>query len=164
MKPEPTGALHEAGVVLDDHADPSSSSSSSTPASPATSATRRPPKARPRSASAARSGAGSSSTRRAIARLGELTLELGRPYKMIISSEDVLHSFYIPEFRMKRDAVRGSTRSSSSPRPRRGERARLLRRVLRHQPLRHARDGEGSSAGPSTRSGRRRLGWMPGKA
>lgn len=37
----------------------------------------------------------------------ELTLELGRPYKMIISSEDVLHSFYIPEFRMKRDAVPG---------------------------------------------------------
>lgn len=38
---------------------------------------------------------------------GELTLELGRPYKMIISSEDVIHSFYIPEFRMKRDAVPG---------------------------------------------------------
>jgi len=38
---------------------------------------------------------------------GELTLELGRPYKMILSSEDVLHSFYIPEFRMKRDAVPG---------------------------------------------------------
>jgi len=26
---------------------------------------------------------------------------------MIISSDDVLHSFYIPEFRMKRDAVPG---------------------------------------------------------
>jgi cytochrome c oxidase subunit II len=38
---------------------------------------------------------------------GELTLEKGRPYKMIISSADVLHSFYIPEFRMKRDAVPG---------------------------------------------------------
>lgn len=38
---------------------------------------------------------------------GELTLEEGRPYKMIISSDDVLHSFYIPEFRMKRDAVPG---------------------------------------------------------
>lgn len=37
----------------------------------------------------------------------ELTLEKGRPYKMIISSDDVLHSFYIPEFRMKRDAVPG---------------------------------------------------------
>lgn len=37
----------------------------------------------------------------------ELVLELGKPYKMIISSEDVLHSFYIPEFRLKRDAVPG---------------------------------------------------------
>ncbi len=38
---------------------------------------------------------------------GGLHLEVNRPYKMIISSEDVLHSFYIPEFRMKRDAVPG---------------------------------------------------------
>ena len=36
-----------------------------------------------------------------------LHLEKGKPYKMIISSEDVLHSFFIPEFRMKRDAVPG---------------------------------------------------------
>lgn len=38
---------------------------------------------------------------------GELTLEVGRPYKMILSSEDVIHSFFIPEFRVKRDAVPG---------------------------------------------------------
>lgn len=38
---------------------------------------------------------------------GELTLEVGRPYKMILSSDDVIHSFFIPEFRMKRDAVPG---------------------------------------------------------
>lgn len=37
----------------------------------------------------------------------ELVLEQGRPYKMILSSEDVLHSFFIPEFRLKRDAVPG---------------------------------------------------------
>ncbi len=36
-----------------------------------------------------------------------LHLEVNKPYKMIISSEDVLHSFFIPEFRMKRDAVPG---------------------------------------------------------
>lgn len=38
---------------------------------------------------------------------GELTLEVNRPYKMILSSEDVIHSFFIPEFRLKRDAVPG---------------------------------------------------------
>ncbi len=38
---------------------------------------------------------------------GELVLEQGVPYKMILSSEDVIHSFFIPEFRLKRDAVPG---------------------------------------------------------
>lgn len=37
----------------------------------------------------------------------DLTLEVNRPYKMILSSDDVIHSFFIPEFRMKRDAVPG---------------------------------------------------------
>lgn len=40
-------------------------------------------------------------------RTSELHLEVNKPYKMIISSQDVLHSFYIPEFRLKRDAVPG---------------------------------------------------------
>ncbi len=40
-------------------------------------------------------------------RTSELHLEVNRPYKMIISSQDVLHSFFIPEFRLKRDAVPG---------------------------------------------------------
>lgn len=38
---------------------------------------------------------------------GELHLQVGKPYKMIISSDDVIHSFFIPEFRLKRDAVPG---------------------------------------------------------
>lgn len=37
----------------------------------------------------------------------ELVLEQGRAYKMIMSSDDVLHSFFIPEFRLKRDVVPG---------------------------------------------------------
>jgi cytochrome c oxidase subunit 2 len=36
-----------------------------------------------------------------------LHLEINKPVKIIISSDDVLHSFYIPQFRMKRDAVPG---------------------------------------------------------
>lgn len=40
-------------------------------------------------------------------RTAELHLEVNHPYKMIISTQDVLHSFYIPEFRLKRDAVPG---------------------------------------------------------
>ena len=41
------------------------------------------------------------------ARSNELHLEVNKPYKLILSSQDVIHSFYIPEFRLKRDAVPG---------------------------------------------------------
>jgi cytochrome c oxidase subunit II len=37
----------------------------------------------------------------------ELVVPLGRAIKLNISSEDVLHSFYLPAFRVKVDAVRG---------------------------------------------------------
>jgi cytochrome c oxidase subunit II len=37
----------------------------------------------------------------------ELVVPLGRAVKLNISSEDVLHSFYLPAFRVKVDAVKG---------------------------------------------------------
>lgn len=37
----------------------------------------------------------------------ELVVPVGRPVKMSMSSQDVLHSFYIPEFRVKRDVIPG---------------------------------------------------------
>ncbi|WP_394847567.1 cytochrome c oxidase subunit II [Pendulispora brunnea] len=37
----------------------------------------------------------------------ELKLPVGKPVKFIISSDDVLHSFYVPGARLKRDAVPG---------------------------------------------------------
>ena len=36
-----------------------------------------------------------------------VTLPANRPVRMVMSSTDVLHSFYIPEFRVKRDVVPG---------------------------------------------------------
>ena len=39
--------------------------------------------------------------------INELHVPLGQPVKMTITSEDVLHSFYIPAFRTKIDAVPG---------------------------------------------------------
>ncbi|RJQ20591.1 MAG: cytochrome c oxidase subunit II [Nitrospiraceae bacterium] len=38
---------------------------------------------------------------------GELTVPLNRPVKLIITSEDVIHSLFIPAFRVKEDAVPG---------------------------------------------------------
>jgi len=37
----------------------------------------------------------------------EITLPKGRPVRFLVSSKDVIHSFWIPEFRIKRDTVPG---------------------------------------------------------
>jgi cytochrome c oxidase subunit II len=39
--------------------------------------------------------------------IGDLYVPLNRPVKLIMSSEDVLHSFFIPNFRVKQDVVPG---------------------------------------------------------
>ena len=39
--------------------------------------------------------------------INELHVPIGRPVKLIMGSEDVIHSFYIPEFRVKADVVPG---------------------------------------------------------
>ncbi len=38
----------------------------------------------------------------------ELRIPVGRPVKMVMSSQDVIHGFFIPEFRVKEDVVPGS--------------------------------------------------------
>ena len=38
---------------------------------------------------------------------GDLVVPVGRPIKLIMSSQDVIHSFYVPEFRLKRDVIPG---------------------------------------------------------
>ena len=39
--------------------------------------------------------------------INEIHLPLGRPVKLIMTSQDVIHSFYVPAFRMKQDVVPG---------------------------------------------------------
>ena len=38
---------------------------------------------------------------------GELVLEVDKPVMLVLASKDVIHSFWVPEFRMKQDAVPG---------------------------------------------------------
>jgi cytochrome c oxidase subunit 2 len=38
----------------------------------------------------------------------KLVVPKGRPVKLVMSAKDVLHSFYIPEFRIKRDVIPGT--------------------------------------------------------
>jgi cytochrome c oxidase subunit II len=39
--------------------------------------------------------------------ISELHVPLGKPVKLILTSEDTIHSFFVPAFRMKKDAVPG---------------------------------------------------------
>ena len=39
--------------------------------------------------------------------IDELHLPLGQPVRVVLSTEDVIHSFYVPAFRIKQDAVPG---------------------------------------------------------
>jgi cytochrome c oxidase subunit 2 len=39
--------------------------------------------------------------------INELHVPVGRPVKLLMTSEDVIHSFYVPAFRVKQDAVPG---------------------------------------------------------
>lgn len=39
--------------------------------------------------------------------IGRLKVPLGRPVRLLLSSDDVIHSFFIPAFRIKQDAVPG---------------------------------------------------------
>jgi cytochrome c oxidase subunit 2 len=39
--------------------------------------------------------------------INELHVPLGQPVKVLLSSQDVIHSFYVPAFRVKQDAVPG---------------------------------------------------------
>ncbi len=42
------------------------------------------------------------------AEINELHIPAGRPVKLILASEDVIHSFFVPAFRLKHDVVPGS--------------------------------------------------------
>jgi cytochrome c oxidase subunit 2 len=39
--------------------------------------------------------------------INELRVPVGRPVKLILSSDDVIHSFYVPDYRVKQDMVPG---------------------------------------------------------
>jgi cytochrome c oxidase subunit 2 len=53
--------------------------------------------------------------------VGELHLPLGRPVRMVMTSEDVIHSFFVPDFRIKQDVVPGRYTSISFTPSRAGE-------------------------------------------
>ena len=49
--------------------------------------------------------------------INELHVPIGRPVKLIMTSEDVIHSFFVPAFRVKQDVVPGRYTTLGSRRP-----------------------------------------------
>ena len=49
--------------------------------------------------------------------INELHVPVGQPTKLLMTSEDVIHSFFVPAFRNKMDVIPGATRPFGSRRP-----------------------------------------------
>src|SRR5262249_52439841 len=43
--------------------------------------------------------------------IDELHVPVGRPFRLVMTSEDVIHSFFVPAFRLKQDVLPGRTTS-----------------------------------------------------
>ena len=65
--------------------------------------------------------------------INELHVPVGRPVKLIMGSEDVIHSFYIPAFRVKADVIPGRYNMLWFTATKTGPVSPVLRRILRHE-------------------------------
>ena len=88
--------------------------------------------------------------------VNDIHVPVNKPVKFVMTSEDVLHDFYVPDMRVKHDIVPGRY-TANLVYAHRARRAHChLRRILRQGPLRH--DGQ------ADRRQRRRIspnGWKP---
>ena len=89
--------------------------------------------------------------------INQLHVPVGTPVKLLISSEDVIHSYYIPAFRQKIDAVPGKTTTMWFEASKAGHLPAVLRRVLRHAALGDDRQGrrDGAARVPAVAQRRR---------
>ena len=73
--------------------------------------------------------------------INELHVPVGQPVQLTMTSEDVIHSFFVPAFRIKHDVVPGPLHDGLVRGDEAGQVPPLLRRVLRHAALGHDRLG-----------------------
>ena len=95
--------------------------------------------------------------------INELHVPVGQPIKLIMTSQDVIHSFYIPAFRVKQDVLPGRYTQMWFEPTKAGVVSSVLCRVLRYAALRDGRPGCGDGAGrvrgmAARRQGERRFG------
>ena len=87
---------------------------------------------------------------------GELHVPLGRQVQFKMHSQDVIHSFWVPEWRIKKDNVPGITTTAIVTPDRARHLPADLRRALRLRPRRDAGQSRGRAAGAVPQVGRRR--------
>ncbi len=89
----------------------------------------------------------------------DVVLPVGEPVLFRLNAADVIHSFYVPSFFFKRDAIPGRTNEFEVTIDEAGPLRRPVRRVLRPQPrpdvLQHPRRRAGRVRGLAGRAGRR---------
>jgi len=67
--------------------------------------------------------------------INELHVPVNRPIKLTMTSEDVIHDFSVPAFRVKKDVVPGMYTTLWFQATKTGSFPSILRPVLRHQSL-----------------------------
>ena len=84
--------------------------------------------------------------------IGDLRLPVDRQVELKMRSKDVIHDFYVPEFRVKQDVVPGITTTLIINPDKHGDLPGDLRGALRRRPRRDARTGDRawSPGGPTT--------------
>ena len=76
-----------------------------------------------------------------------LTVPARRPVRLLMTSRDVIHSFFVPEFRIKQDVIPGRYTETWFEATKAGPLPDLLHRVLRHLALADGGRGGGAGAG-----------------
>ena len=79
--------------------------------------------------------------------INELTVPLGRPIKLVMTSQDVIHDLFIPAFRIKQDVLPGRYNYEwfTATKPR--HLPSVLRRILRRAAFGDDRGCQGAESG-----------------
>ncbi len=78
--------------------------------------------------------------------INQLHVPVGRDVKMIMSSQDVIHSFFVPAFRIKADVLPGRFTGDLVPHDEGWDLSLVLLAILRHRSLGHDRPGDRDGA------------------
>ena len=79
--------------------------------------------------------------------INTLHVPVNEPVRLVMTSEDVIHSFYVPDFRIKRDVLPGPLHRDLVQRDQDWDLSPVLHAVLRHGTFAHDRRDRGHAEG-----------------